>query len=237
MNYFSVYENDETNMIHRDTKEESLFLYDVCHGNMDNIQKNISEHRFRDHNGVGNLSSDPVLNLKYHMVITAGLITRICIQSGMEAEKAFRISDYYINQLDKATTEDMVELIHNDMILDFTGKMSLIKYENQITKPVKKCLNYIYTHITERITIKELAEHSKVSTSYLSREFHKEIGVSVSDFIRRRKIELSAEMLINSDQTILEIAHLLSFSSQSHYIQTFKSIVGMTPKEYRTRNL
>ena len=235
MNYFNKSEITEPEMIHRDIFEEKMIFNYICSGKIDKIKKYIIEHRLRDNNVMGKLSTDPVVNLKYHMVILAGIITRACISCGMEIDKAFRISDYYIKQLDNISTEDKIESIYDEMILDFTSKMSLINHDNQLTKPINKTINYIYTHIEEKITIKQLAEYTNVSPSYLSREFHKEVGMTISDYIRVRKLELAKELLINTDKSILEIAHFLSFSSQSHFTQVFKHIAGMTPKEYRSR--
>ena len=231
--YLWITEESET---HRDTGEELEFFHAVSDGNMDYVHKNCEERRFVDDKGVGQLSTDPVLNLKYHLVVTAALITRMCISRGLEAEHAFRMSDFYIRKLDDATTEEAVEEIHNSMVLDFTGKMRLIRRDKGLSRPITKCVDYIYAHIYDRITIKDLSDHTGVSTSYLSRQFTKELGLPISDYIREKKIELSQEMLKNTDDSLADIALRLSFSSQSHFIQTFKAVVGMTPKKYRSVN-
>ena len=82
---------------------------------------------------------------------------------------------------------------------------------------------------------KDLAEHTELSTSYLSRLFEKELGIAVSDYIREKKIDKAQNLLKYSDFSTVEIANYLSFSSQSHFIQTFEKLVGLTPKKYRDR--
>ncbi len=235
MKYSEISEIHNEEM-HRDIKEEILFFHKAANGDIKAIRENIEQRRFRDPEGVGTLSVDPVLNLKYHLVITIGILTRVCIERGMEPEQAFRISDFYIRKLDNALTEDAVEKIHDDVLLDFTGRMRLVLRDDHLSRPVSMCIDYIYAHLAERITIKELAEYAGVSTSFISREFSNELGKSISDYIREKKIEMSQDMLINTDMSILDIACQLSFSSQSHYIQAFKSLIGKTPKKYRTEN-
>ncbi len=232
--YQRTLDSENEGQMHRDISEEVQFFHNVYSGNIDAVRQNIDERRFRDTEGVGTLSVDPVQNLKYHMVVTASIITRGCIEKGLEAERSFRMSDYYIRKLDHATTEDQVEAIHADMVLDFAGKMRLIHKENRISRPIRKCLDYIYAHIYERVSLNDLAAYTGISPGYLSRLFSSEIGVPLSDYIREKKIELSQVMLLNSDKSILDIACQFSFSSQSHYIQAFKKVVGMTPKKYRT---
>ncbi len=221
---------------HRSTDEESLFFNAVAAGDIDYVRQNCEEHRFVDSNGVGRLSVDPVINLKYHMVVTAAIVTRRCIAKGLEPERAFRMSDFYIRKLDLVKTEKEVEATHNSMVLDFTGKMRFINRDKGLSRPITRCVNYIYSHIYERITVSELATHAGVSKSYLSREFVRELGIPVSNYIREKKIEIAEELLKNTDDSILEIAMKLSFASQSHFIDIFKSITGSTPKQYRSIN-
>ena len=102
-----------------------------------------------------------------------------------------------------------------------------------MSKPVTQCIDYIYAHIKERITIERLAEYTELSTSYLSRLFKQETGVSVSDYVREKKIEKAQHLLKFCDYSLIEIANYLSFSSQSHFIQLFKDFTGITPKKYR----
>ena len=232
MSYSMLYDTDN-NETHRDIKEELMFFQSAGIGDMAAIRENVKQRRFRDLNGTGTLSQDPVLNLKYHMVITAGLLTRVCIEKGLETEHAFRMSDYYIRKLDFALTEDDVEKIHDEMILDFTGKMRTIRHDQKMSRPVYQCIDYIYAHLCERITVRQLSEHTGKSTSYLSRAFSNDLGISISDFIREKKIEMAQDLLANTDKSTLEISCQMAFSSQSHFIQCFKKLIGVTPKEYR----
>ena len=193
--------SSEEEQAHRPQGEEISFYQAVSSGDIDAVRRNCEQKRFLEKDGVGVLSRNSITNLKYHFVITAALITRNCVERGMEMEKAFRLSDFYILKLD--------------------------------SKPITACLEYIYAHIKERITIEDLAAHTQLSTSYLSRLFKEEIGISVSDYIREKKVEKAQNLLKYCDFSLIEIANYLSFSSQSHFIQSFKKLVGMTPKKYR----
>ena len=88
----------------------------------------------------------------------------------------------------------------------------------------------------ERITVEDLARELSVSASYLSRLFKQETGESISAYIRSRKIMVAENLLKYTDHSMIEIANQLSFSSESHFIQQFREVVGMTPKKYRDEN-
>lgn len=225
--------DSEEDITHRALDEEISFIHAVGSGDIDMVRQNCEQKRFTDFTGVGKLSKDPVTNLKYHFIITTALITRACAQSGMEMEQAFRLSDFYITKLDSIHTTQGVAELHDSMVLDFAGKMRLMQKNANTSTPITLCIDYVYSHIKDRITIEDLADYTGFSTSYLSRLFKQEIGISVSDYIREKKIEKAQNLLKYCDYSLIEIANYLSFSSQSHFIQSFKKLVGMTPKKYR----
>lgn len=226
--------SSETDMVHRSQNDELMFYRQVASGDVDAILENCRQHRFLDKEGVGVLSKDPVLNLKYHFVVTAALISRICTENGMEMELSFRLSDYYIGKLDYVSDVTEIEDWHNKMVLDYTKRMLLLKQSASLSQPVTQCLNYIYTHIKERITIEDLAAATGKSAAHISRLFSSEVGIPVSRYIRNLKIDKAKNMLRFSDFTPVEIASYLSFSSQSHFIKLFQEETGMTPKKYRS---
>lgn len=225
--------DDIDEMEHRQTTEEFLFYRAVASGDVEEVKKNCEQERFLESKGVGILSQNPVTNLKYHFVITTAMVTRLCKQNGMELEQAFRLSDFYIQKLDYIHTVQGVQNLHDEMVMDYAEKMRSYFRNDTNSKHINACKEYIYSHIKERITIEDLAKEVGVSASYLSRLFKKETGVSVSVYIREQKIDIAKNLLKFSDYSMIDIANRLAFSSQSHFIQQFREIVGMTPKKYR----
>ncbi|MBQ7614909.1 MAG: helix-turn-helix transcriptional regulator [Butyrivibrio sp.] len=224
----------QNEILHRSQNDELLFYRQVASGDVDAIAENCRQHRFLDTEGVGTLSKDPVLNLKYHFVVTAALISRICTENGMEMELSFRLSDYYIGKLDQISDKNDIEAWHNKMVMDYTRRMQILKQSSSLSKPVSECMNYIYAHVKERITIEDLSKITGNSPSYISRLFKSEVGISASEYIRKVKIEKAKNLLRFSDISMVEIASYLAFSSQSHFIKLFQEETKMTPKKYRS---
>ncbi len=229
-NEFNELENEQT---HRPLEDEYSFYNAVKAGNMEFVQKNIKENEFGRQEGMGVLSKNPLSNIRYHFVITTAMLTRHCIEGGMELERAYRLSDFYILKMDSCQSIQEIVHLHNTMALDFTGKMLLLQKTAVLSKPITLCIDYIYKHIHSRLTIEELADYANLSASYLSRLFKKELGISVSDYIREKKVEHAQNLLKYSNYTLIEIANYLSFSSESHFIQVFEKMTGKTPKKYR----
>ena len=74
-----------------------------------------------------------------------------------------------------------------------------------------------------------------LSAPYLSKLFHREVGVTVKQYILRKKVEAAENLLRYSDYPCAAIANYLGFGSESYFISVFKSITKTTPKEYRER--
>ncbi|MBQ8978267.1 MAG: helix-turn-helix transcriptional regulator, partial [Oscillospiraceae bacterium] len=75
-----------------------------------------------------------------------------------------------------------------------------------------------------------------LTASYISRIFHKETSLTVTDYILSKRVETAQNMLRYSDMPPVEIANLLAFSSHSHFISIFRKYTGMTPNRYREEN-
>ena len=204
--YHTEIKNDDMEILHRSPSVEYSFYNAVRSGDMETVTANCKNDSFLHLEGTGVLSRNPLTNIKYHFVVTTAMLTRYCIDGGLEPEQAYRLSDFYILKMDSCTSVREVADLH-----------------------------HIYSHIKERITIQDLAEHTGLSCNYLSRIFKQNLGVSISDYIREQKIEKATHLLRYSDQSIVDIAAYLSFSSQSHFIQIFEGYIGLTPKKYRDK--
>ena len=233
--YHTEIKNDDMEILHRSPSVEYSFYNAVRSGDMETVTANCKNDSFLHLEGTGVLSRNPLTNIKYHFVVTTAMLTRYYIDGGLEPEQAYRLSDFYILKMDSCTSLRQIADLHHTMAKDFTGKMILQKKLSVLSKPVMQCIDYIYAHIKDRITIEDLACHTGLSQNYLSRVFKQNLGISISDYIREKKIEKATHLLRYSDKAVVDIANYLSFSSQSHFIQVFENFTGLTPKKYRDR--
>ena len=188
---------------------------------------------FADKQGFGKLSDNPLHNAVYHFIVTAALVARFCVDGGMNHEEAYGLSDFYIQKADKCRTAGQISKLHRDMSIDYAKRMDALKKKGIFSKPVAKCMDYIYSNLHTKITLNKLAGYVNLNPNYLSRLFKKETGTAVSMYIQSRKIEAALNMLKFSDFTVSQIASVLSFSTQSYFTEVFKKQVGMTPQKYR----
>lgn len=231
--YQNEFSEHELPQEHRPIEDELTFYIAISEGNVDYIKDNLKKKNFSNPEGMGKLSEHPVQNIRYHFIVTAAMITRYCTYNGLEQEKAYGLSDFYIRKMDKCQSITEIAKLHESMCIEFCNQMLLLRRSQILSKPVVLCINYIYSHIHDRITVKTLAEHINLSESYLSKLFVKEINMSISEYILNLKVEKAKNLLRYSEYSIIDISNYLSFSSQSHFISVFSKKVGTTPRKYR----
>lgn len=82
-------------------------------------------------------------------------------------------------------------------------------------------------------TVEDLAKDLNISRVQLYRKVKAILGISVSDHINNIRLDKSKELLLNSNQTISEIAYAVGFSSPNYFSTTFKNKYGVPPKEFK----
>ena len=213
-----------------------MSFYDIVANGDVKMLERLYEHPTALKLPAGTLSSDPVINQRYHSIITAALISRFCIQSGLDVSISYTMSDIYIRMMDSTNSvEELIELTHS-MARDYCSKMRSEKQKVIISKHIVMAIEFIREHIQENLTIEMIADKLELNPSYLSKLFKQEMGVSISQYIREEKIKIACRMLRYLNESSLDITNYLGFSSQSHFIQVFKKQTGYTPEEYRKQH-
>lgn len=222
--------NREQSITHLAYERENAFFKSIQDGDIQEMRRLYQPFESKE---MGKLSPEPLRNLQYHLIITIALITRACIEGGMEMEEAYNLSDIYIRSIDRCTAEEEVRMLHREVVEDYAQRMHLLKKQNRYPRAVAICIDYIYDNLHTKLTLPALAETAGLSPTYLSRLFRKEVGMSVSAYIMKKRIEAAENMLRYSDFSCLAISDYLCFSSESHFIQVFRKQTGLTPKRYR----
>jgi YesN/AraC family two-component response regulator len=178
------------------------------------------------------LARDSIRSTKNSLIGSCTLFTRAVIEAGVNSEDAFDLSDVFIKHiesLDKKEDliafeyemlETCIKLIQNAVIFNYPF-------------PISKVAKHIYENATSKITVSTLAELTHLSPDYLSKLFYKEVGMSITDYIQKQKVEVAKNFLEFSQMKVTDIATLLEFCNPGYFSNVFKNHTGMSPALYR----
>jgi AraC-like DNA-binding protein len=100
---------------------------------------------------------------------------------------------------------------------------------------VKKAILYFDRYGESPVSRWKLADTINVSEDYLTRIFHREMGLSPWDYLNRYRIFLAAELLRQTDRPIQDIALRAGFQDHAYFSRVFKKIYGLSPGRLRKR--
>jgi signal transduction histidine kinase/ABC-type sugar transport system substrate-binding protein/AraC-like DNA-binding protein len=98
---------------------------------------------------------------------------------------------------------------------------------------VKAAIVYLHQNYALPVTRQEIAQAVGVSSNYLSRIFHQEVGLSAWDCLNRFRILKARELLRNSTETIAAIAAQVGFDDSAYFSRIFRKHTGQSPHSYR----
>ncbi|MDF2801214.1 MAG: DNA-binding protein AraC-type [Anaerocolumna sp.] len=105
---------------------------------------------------------------------------------------------------------------------------------NQRLNPhVTASLDWMQTHYASPLNLETMSLELGVTLSHLSREFHKELGITPIAYLTRIRLEHAMQLLLNTDASIQKIADDCGFSSSNYFTKVYKKVLHITPAQYR----
>lgn len=185
---------------------------------------------------VGNIGGgDPLRQAKNELIVFSVLCSRAAILGGVSAEGALNLEDYYIQQVEASKTVPEVLYYGENMYNAFLERVQKAKAADKYSPLVRSCMEYVETHITEKIRMEDISREIGYTVNYISAIFKKETGVSISDFINQRKIEMAKMLLQHSSLSMAELSERLSFATPSYFSAVFRKYTGVSPVEYLSK--
>ena len=128
----------------------------------------------------------------------------------------------------------MISRILFDLVISIAERKSPSEKEYKLSLAVKvKDLLQHSPHVD--INLDDLAKNYYCSKSEIIRSFKKAYGITPYAYLISLRIDLSKNLLTDSNKTVKEIADYLRFSSEYYFSNFFKEKVGVSPREYRKR--
>jgi YesN/AraC family two-component response regulator len=104
---------------------------------------------------------------------------------------------------------------------------------SEARRVARLAMAFIHEHYRDPVSRKDLAEAAGVSQEYLSTCFHRETGVTPSDYLERYRIKQARRLLETTDLPVTRVALEVGFFDSSYFGRVFRREVGVSPVAYR----
>ena len=104
------------------------------------------------------------------------------------------------------------------------------------TKVIGDSIQYIENHMSDELSVDDIAKHIGISSFYYQMGFSMLCGFTVTEYIRNRRLALAGNEIIGTDQKIIEIAMKYGYDSPDSFTKAFTRFHGSTPTAVRKDN-
>jgi YesN/AraC family two-component response regulator len=104
---------------------------------------------------------------------------------------------------------------------------------NEHAGDIQKAIAYIDNHYYTDITMNESAQYAFMSPPYFSAKFKETVGHNFTDYVKLKRLIRAAELLVDTDYRIREIASHVGYQDEKYFSRVFKSHYHMSPVRYR----
>ncbi len=98
---------------------------------------------------------------------------------------------------------------------------------------VTRAKQYINDHLTEKLTLSQVAKAVNTSRFNFCKAFSKATGIHFTDYLTRVRLERAKNLLLNPNLRVSEVAYETGFQSLTNFNRVFKRIMGRSPTDYR----
>lgn len=119
--------------------------------------------------------------------------------------------------------------------LDISDKNQLSEYQSEQVELIRTIHEQLISNLDKRFTIDTLSKQYLINTTTLKNIFKTVYGTSIASHVKTHRMEKAAELLINTQESIADIALQVGYDSQSKFSSSFKEKYHMLPSEYRKR--
>lgn len=152
----------------------------------------------------------------------------------------------YMRNIDLYAKQDRTKELHEAFMLndniDAVGKwfvdviydeLSKIRSSVKVSDLMQAIVSYIDKHVTEDISLFAVSEEFEISSAYLSRLFKAEVGMNYTEYITKKRLEKSIELLTYTEHSVDSIASIIGFNSSAYFIKKFREEYSLTPMAFK----
>ena len=155
-------------------------------------------------------------------------------------EKVKKIgAEYNLNFTDSMISEMTVaDISYINSAVNMMSMCASYLYTNEIIRNNPNILayqikEYIVSHLDADLNLESLCNHFYISQSKLYKISKDHFKMGITDYVRKQRIKMAKKLILNTEDSIAQIALSVGIKDTNYFIRIFKQTEGITPLQYR----
>lgn len=179
---------------------------------------------------------DSLRQMKNAVQVSITLFSRASIEGGLSPETALTLCDRYFQSVENANSLSELSSIAYTLHRDFVERVHMVRTQ-RLSKEIESACGYIERHLEDELSLEKLAHYAGYVDYYFSKKFKQEVGITLAEYIRSKRLERAAMLLQSTNEDVQAIAMRLQFCSQSYFTDSFRKKHGISPSKYRKNGM
>lgn len=177
-------------------------------------------------------TGDALRNRKNYSIVLNTLLRKAAETGDVHPIHIDRLSSHFARGIESAVSPRALVALNKEMVRKYC---LLVKNHSMkgYSLLVRKVLTRIDTDLTADLSLRTQADLLNVNSSYLSTLFKKETGMTLTEYVNKKRIKNAILLLNTTNLQIQTIAQYCGIPDVNYFTKTFKKYIGKTPKEYR----
>jgi len=124
------------------------------------------------------------------------------------------------------------ELVYRVLQREQYARLLALAAAESASNPVSAVLEYVRAHLSEPLTVADMADLVRLSPSAFAHLFRDVTGRSPYQFVKEMRLDRARELLVDGNLTVARISKEVGYASVSHFISEFRGRFGVTPRAY-----
>ena len=176
--------------------------------------------------------NDPIRSVKNYCIIMNTLLRKAAENGGVHPIYLDSVSSSHAVKIEQLASPTEAFELMKDMLGTYcrlVRKHSIGSY----SPIVQKAITMINADLSANLTLSMIADAHNISSGYLATVFKKEVGMTVSEYIREKRMNYAEHLLSTTHLQIQTVALHCGIMDLQYFSKIFKKHTGKTPKEYR----
>jgi two-component system, response regulator YesN len=213
-------------------RKENEMLYAVESGNIELYNTLLTENLSLMAGIPDRVPNDPLRSVKNNGFVLNTLLRKAAEKGGVHPIYLDSLSSKFAVQIEKCSSLHQATELFRSIQYDYCDvvrKLSLKNYSSAI----RRAIEYIRINLNQDLSLDSISQALNLNSYELSRQFKKETGKNITEYINNRRINEAIYILENENNSITDVAFTVGFNDVNYFTKVFKKMKGVTPSEFR----